>query len=211
MVIAAVAAFALNGGSNSTPHFERRLAFYAVIACWFLFGAVFVFKKRTPGAREAKRDRTAIAGIALEAAGIFMVWFQPLQRKQFAPGPEAVGWGLELLAVIVAAASVVLVHAACRHLGKQWAVSARLVEGHTLIQDGPYRFVRNPIYLGMFGMLLATGLFLTQWIPLLIASLLFILGTYIRIRTEERLLHGAFGSEFEAYTRRVPAFIPGIY
>jgi protein-S-isoprenylcysteine O-methyltransferase Ste14 len=211
VLIAAIAAFALTAGLNSAPNFERQVAFYAVIVCWFVFAAVFVFKKRTPATREAKRDRTAIVGIALEAAGIFMVWFQPLQRKQFAPGPQALGWGLAVLAVIIAAASVALVHAACRHLGKQWAVSARLVEGHRLIQDGPYRFVRNPIYLGMFGMLLATGLLLTQWIPLLIASLLFILGTYIRIRTEEQLLRGAFGSEFEAYTSRVPAFIPGIY
>jgi protein-S-isoprenylcysteine O-methyltransferase Ste14 len=85
------------------------------------------------------------------------------------------------------------------------------VEGHTLIQDGPYRFVRNPIYTGMFGMLLATGLAAGRWIPLLVAIVLFAAGTCIRIRSEERLLRQAFGSEFEEYTRKVPALIPGIY
>jgi protein-S-isoprenylcysteine O-methyltransferase Ste14 len=113
--------------------------------------------------------------------------------------------------VAIAVASTWLVNAAARRLGKQWALAARLVEGHTLIQDGPYRFVRNPIYAGMFGMLVATGLAVTQWIPLLVASLLFIAGTYIRIRSEERLLREAFGSEFEKYARQVPALIPGIY
>jgi protein-S-isoprenylcysteine O-methyltransferase Ste14 len=113
--------------------------------------------------------------------------------------------------VAIAVASTWLVNAAARRLGKQWALAARLVEGHTLIQDGPYRFVRNPIYAGMFGMLVATGLAVTQWIPLLVASLLFIAGTYIRIRSEERLLREAFRSEFEAYARQVPALIPGIY
>jgi protein-S-isoprenylcysteine O-methyltransferase Ste14 len=63
----------------------------------------------------------------------------------------------------------------------------------------------------MFGMMLATGLITTQWIPLLGASVLFIAGTYIRVRSEERLLREAFGAEFEAYARRVPALIPGIY
>jgi protein-S-isoprenylcysteine O-methyltransferase Ste14 len=63
----------------------------------------------------------------------------------------------------------------------------------------------------MFGMLLANGLIVTQWIPLLGACVLFVAGTYIRIRSEERLLREAFGSEFEAYARRVPAFIPGVY
>jgi protein-S-isoprenylcysteine O-methyltransferase Ste14 len=116
-----------------------------------------------------------------------------------------------VLTVAIAVASVWLVNAAARRLGKQWALAARLVEGHELIQDGPYRIVRNPIYTGMFGMLLATGLAAAQWIPLLIAIVLFIAGTYIRMRTEERLLSAAFGSEFEAYARRVPALIPGIY
>ena len=90
-------------------------------------------------------------------------------------------------------------------------LAARLVEGHTLIQDGPYRFVRNPIYTGMFGMLLATGLAAGRWIPLLVGIVLFTAGTYIRIRSEERLLRQAFGSEFEDYVRKVPALIPGIY
>jgi protein-S-isoprenylcysteine O-methyltransferase Ste14 len=40
---------------------------------------------------------------------------------------------------------------------------------------------------------------------------LFIAGTYIRIRSEERLLREAFGSEFEEYARTVPALVPGIY
>ena len=96
-------------------------------------------------------------------------------------------------------------------MGKQWALAARLVEGHTLIQDGPYRFVRNPIYTGMFGLLIATGLAMTRPIPLLLATVLFAAGTYIRIRTEERLLRQAFGPEFDDYARRVPALIPGIY
>ncbi len=150
----------------------------------------------------------------MQAAAYFIVWFHPLLRKPFSPvasGSQVVEWGLAALTVVIAVASVWLVNAAARRLGKQWALAARLVEGHTLIQDGPYRFVRNPIYAGMFGMLVATGLAVTQWIPLLAASLLFIAGTYIRIRSEERLLREAFSSEFEAYARHVAALIPGIY
>jgi protein-S-isoprenylcysteine O-methyltransferase Ste14 len=86
-----------------------------------------------------------------------------------------------------------------------------VLEGHTLIQDGPYRFVRNPIYTGMFGLLLATGLAGGRWIPLFVAVVLFFVGTCIRIRSEEKLLWQAFGLEFEAYRRKVPALIPGIY
>lgn len=200
--------------SDVAQHIAQRAAFYAVIACWWIFLLTFWLRKRPPRAREAKRDRTSLIGMLLQAAAYFCVWSFPLEQKHFSPvrpGSPVVEWGLAVLTVAIAAASTWLVNAAARRLGKQWALTARVVEGHTLIQDGPYRFVRNPIYAGMFGMLVATGLAVTQWIPLLVAIVLFAVGTWIRVRSEERLLREAFGSEFEAYARKVPALIPGTY
>ena len=196
------------------PHVAQSVAFYVVIVCWWLFALTFWLRKRPARAQEAKRDWTSLIGLFLQAMAYLSVWFYPLRQRQFSPvtsGSRVLGWGLAGLTVAIAVASVLLVNAAARRLGKQWALAARLVEGHTLIQDGPYRFVRNPIYTGMFGMLLATGLVAAQWIPLLVAIVLFAAGTYIRIRSEERLLRQAFGPEFEEYARNVPALIPGIY
>lgn len=199
---------------SGTPQLAQRVAFYAVIVCWWIFGLTFWLRKRPPRAREAKRDWTSLIGLSLQAVAYFCVWSYPLQHQQFLPvasGPPVVEWGLALLTVALAVASAWLVNASARRLGKQWALAARLVEGHTLIQDGPYRFVRNPIYTGMFGLLVATGLAVTQRKPLLFAIALFAIGTFIRIRSEERLLRQAFGAEFEEYARKVPALIPGIY
>ena len=199
---------------SETPHLAARAAFYAVVACWWIFGLTFWLRKNPPRAREAKRDRASLRGLLLQAAAYGIVWFSPLQRGRFSPGTygsPVMEWGLAVLTVVIAVVSVWLVNSAARRLGKQWALAARLVEGHTLIQDGPYRFVRNPIYTGMYGMLLATGLAAGRWIPLLAAMLLFAAGTYIRIQSEERLLRQAFGPEFEAYARKVPALIPGVY
>jgi len=68
--------------------------------------------------------------------------------------------------------------------------------------------VRNPIYTGMFGMLLATGLAISHWIGLLIAVIVFAIGTLVRVRSEEKLLREAFGEEFVAYAGKVPAVVP---
>ena len=57
-------------------------------------------------------------------------------------------------------------------------------------------------------MLLATGLAISHWIGLLIAIVVFAVGTAIRVRSEEKLLREAFGEEFEAYARKVPAVMP---
>jgi protein-S-isoprenylcysteine O-methyltransferase Ste14 len=96
-------------------------------------------------------------------------------------------------------------------LGKQWSLAARVLEGHDLITSGPYSVVRNPIYTGMFGMLLATGLAISHWIGLLIAVVIFSIGTAIRVHSEEKLLRAVFGEKFEAYSRRVPAVVPFLF
>ena len=191
-----------------------KAVFYAVIGCWCIFLITFGLRARRSKSQATKRDRSAMAGLFLQAVGYFAVWFSPLCRKQFSaivPMPRAAEMVLAVLTVALAAASVWLVNAASRRLGKQWGLAARLVEGHDLISDGPYRLVRNPIYAGMFGLLLATGLAMSRWTTLLAASAVFVAGTVIRIRSEEKLLRQAFGAAFEKYARDVPALIPGIY
>jgi protein-S-isoprenylcysteine O-methyltransferase Ste14 len=97
---------------------------------------------------------------------------------------------------------------AIQTLGKQWTYEARVIKGHELITGGPYAIVRNPIYLGMFGLMVSIGLVFATWWALLIAVVLFLIGNQIRIRAEERLLRETFGSQFDDYARRVPAFFP---
>jgi len=191
-----------------------KTAFYGLVVCWWLFALTFWLRKRPPRAREAKRDLKSYFGLLLQATGYFIVWLGPLRRGQFLPSdlkPHWLTWAMAVVTVAIAAASVGLVNWAARRLGKQWSLGARLVEDHALIEDGPYRFVRNPIYTGMFGLLIATGLATAHWPALLIAAVLFAIGTSIRVGIEERLLREAFGAQFDDYARRVPALIPWIY
>jgi protein-S-isoprenylcysteine O-methyltransferase Ste14 len=200
--------------TGEIPDPIAKFVFYAVVVCWFLFAATFWLRVRPPKGQVTRRDWTAAFPIVIQAVAYGLLWFRPLQRKYFSPilpMPKAAELMLAVLTVAIAGASVWLVNAAVRRLGKQWAVAARLVEGHKLITDGPYRLVRNPIYTGMFGMLVATGLAVSRWSTLLVAIVIFLAGTYVRVRIEERLLRGQFGSEFDEYTRRVPAVIPGIW
>lgn len=197
---------------NPTPIALIRLA--AVIACWIVFACIFIFRRKPPQQTEAKRDRRSLAGIFLQMCAYALVWFQPPHSAFLPPVPILAGvFGtvFSVFTVGLALASVWFVGVAVRTLGRQWTYAARLIEGHKLITEGPYSIVRNPIYTGMFGMLIATGLACEHWITLLIAIPLFVTGLVIRVRSEENLLRSAFGEEFERYAKRVPAVIPGIY
>lgn len=192
--------------------FLPTVVFAVVMLSWFAFVIVFVARKNPPSAPDSKRDRFSILGIALQGISYPVAW--SVHRPFFTP-IAAIGKQLEVVVavftMIVAIGSVWFVSAAVRTLGKQWSLAARVLEGHKLVTEGPYRIVRNPIYTGMFGMLLATGLAISHWIGLLIAVVVFIVGTLIRVRSEEKLLREAFGAEFTAYERKVPALIPFLF
>jgi protein-S-isoprenylcysteine O-methyltransferase Ste14 len=191
--------------------FWPTLAFSVVMASWFAFVVVFALflRKKPPSVPDSKRERTSIVGIALLGVGYAIVW--SLRRPPFSPivsASQSVEIALAVLTMTVAIGSVWFCSTAVRTLGKQWSITARVLEGHKLITSGPYGVVRNPIYTGMFGMLLATGLAISHWIGLLIAIIVFAVGTAIRVRSEEKLLRETFGEEFEAYERKVPAVVP---
>lgn len=191
--------------------FWPTLAFAVVMLSWFALVVVFALflRQKAPSAPDRKRERTSIVGIALQGVSYAVVW--TLRRPPFTSivsFRKSVEIALAVLTMALAIGSVWFVSAAVRTLGKQWSLAARVLEGHKLITSGPYNVVRNPIYTGMFGMLLATGLAISHWIGLLIAIVVFAVGTAIRVRSEERLLREAFGEEFDAYARKVPAVVP---
>jgi protein-S-isoprenylcysteine O-methyltransferase Ste14 len=186
--------------------------FFGMLAAWVAYFVVFQFRKKLPEAQETKRNKASYWGIGLEAVGYWIIWFFP--RPYFSPivpTPKTGEIVMMVLTIAIGAASVWLCGAARRALGKQWTYRARVVEGHELITQGPYSLVRNPIYLGMFGMLISTGLAVGRWPVLLAAIVIFLIGTEVRIRTEEKLLREAFGEKFDEYSRRVSALIPPVF
>lgn len=195
--------------------FWPTLAFAVVMLSWLAFIVVFasfLTRNKPPSAPDRKREPMSIAGIALQGTSYAVVW--SVHRQSFTPIVPLGRFfeiALAVLAMVLAVGSVWFVSSAVRRLGKQWSITARVLEGHTLITAGPYSIVRNPIYTGMFGMLLATGLAISHWIGLLIAVIVFAIGTAVRVRSEERLLREAFGEEFEAYARKVPAVVPLLF
>src|SRR5262245_22118651 len=178
-----------------------------VVASWVWFFIVFVLRRKT-GGPGARRERISSVGIALQMVAFSLVWL--LQRPLPAAGAnlDALEVARDVLAPPLGFASVAFGLAGVRTLGKQWSYEARLIEGHQLVTEGPYRWVRHPIYTALLGKLLSTNFAFGAWLGLPIAGSIFVVGTLIRIRAEEKLLREALGAAYENYARRVPAFVP---
>ena len=76
-----------------------------------------------------------------------------------------------------------------------------------LVTSGPYRYTRNPVYLGYTLAMLGAGLFTVNlWMSVIAALTAVVTHAWI-IRSEEKHLLARFGFEFECYCRRTRAWI----
>jgi protein-S-isoprenylcysteine O-methyltransferase Ste14 len=197
---------------NIRFEFWPTLVVVVVICCWLIFGGGLVYRALKSSLSHRRRDRASLLGLALQLSGIALVWF--VHRSYFTPIVEtnkALELALVFLAILSGVFSAWMGFAAVRALGRQWSLTARLLEEHELITVGPYRLVRHPIYTALLGMILATGLAVSYWFILLLALSLYWFGTMIRIRSEERLLKAEFGARFDEFARRVPALLPRFF
>ena len=185
------------------------IASVAVLLCWMGFGVVMLRSRMA--AREkstAKRDFRSIFGIALQAVGIAFAWAGPFRFTR--PIGQA-DWIAAILPAAVALASVGLFAWSTRTMGANWSLLARTREDHALVQTGPFAFIRNPIYVALFGMMCAVAIALGHVANLILAVPIYLIGTLMRVSIEERLLSEMFGQAFDDYRRRVKRFIPLIW
>jgi len=155
------------------------------------------------------RQLSSLFVIALQGLGFAIAWnwhgWPPIPLM---PRSHLAQWTVALAAVVLALASVIFGVAAIRILGKQWSLVAKVVEGHLLIRSGPYRIVRHPIYLAMMGLLVATGIAFGTLPGIGLAVGVYLRGTWLRVRFEERLLVAKFGDTYTRYAQEVPAILP---
>jgi protein-S-isoprenylcysteine O-methyltransferase Ste14 len=76
-----------------------------------------------------------------------------------------------------------------------------------LVTAGPYRFSRNPDYLGQALIYAGSSLVARQVWPLLLLPVALTIVTYGVIEREERYLNGRFGAAYREYAARVPRWI----
>ncbi len=76
------------------------------------------------------------------------------------------------------------------------------------VAAGPYRFVRNPMYVGALLLLLGLGLYWRSGVTVLLALPAFVLAHLLVVLYEEPVLRRKFGAEYELYLRHVNRWIP---
>jgi protein-S-isoprenylcysteine O-methyltransferase Ste14 len=178
--------------------------FVAMWGGWFTLWSVMARSVKEAAQSESAGSRLSHVIPLLVAAYLLAARAPlPLLNDRFAPlaiWPAALGAALTFagLAFSVWARFVI---------AGNWSSYVELKRGHELIVEGPYRWVRHPIYTGLLLAFIGSALAVGEWrgvLAVAIAAASF----WRKLRLEEALMRGQFGETYARYAASVPALIP---
>jgi protein-S-isoprenylcysteine O-methyltransferase Ste14 len=188
-----------------------RLMAFASLALCLPIGLYFRIKSQATRERLARREEGLFIMIGLRLGGLIAL----LVFAAYLINPRSVSWlSLPLpswLRWVGAAIGLLVVPALLfwtfSSLGNNLTDTVVTRQRHTLVTQGPYRWVRHPFYDLGFLWGLSLGLLTANWfLSLLGLGAMTMLVT--RTRIEEAKLTERFGDEYRAYARRTGRFFP---
>jgi len=94
-----------------------------------------------------------------------------------------------------------------RTLGRNLTDTVVTRKQHTLVTNGPYRWVRHPLYSSAALAIIGNSLIAANWF-IFVAGCLALLMLVIRTRKEEQNLIAKFGDDYRNYMQRTGRFVP---
>jgi protein-S-isoprenylcysteine O-methyltransferase Ste14 len=179
--------------------------FAALWGAWLLFWLVSARGNKRTATRTGPIWRFSVLAVVL------VVWLGLRRFPEYFERrlvPPDVAW--QYVGLVLTACGLGFTVWARRVLGTNWSATPSLKQDHELIQRGPYRMVRHPIYTGLllaiFGSGLAGGLVWNLAVVGLAAVLLI-----VKLKAEEALLARQFPDAYRQYRQHSKALIPFLY
>lgn len=117
--------------------------------------------------------------------------------------PQVFGWLAALLAVTCLWATFICWH----RMGKSWRMGIDPNDRTQLVCNGPYAYVRHPIY-GLSTLIMIATMVAVPNVLMLAAGVVHLLLLQWEARREERHLTNVHGDEYREYARRTGRFFP---
>lgn len=142
--------------------------------------------------------------------GFLAVFFAPPLEYLYLSETLPRGLTIQLIGLFIIVIAVFL-HLWTRvTLKRMYSGSVQVQPGHTLVREGPYRFVRHPGYAGFILMALGLCIGYSSLIGLIAILILMLPGLAYRMQVEEKYLIEAFGDAYRDYTLTTKRILPGI-
>ena len=111
---------------------------------------------------------------------------------------------------LVLVGGVALMGIAHRHLGKSFHSLMVSKEEHTLVESGPYQWIRHPIYTAYLMAYVGGGLLSSNWVLTVVPVTMYAILVGRRMGKEEKMMEELFGEKYVAYEKRTGRLVPRI-
>jgi protein-S-isoprenylcysteine O-methyltransferase Ste14 len=186
-------------------HHNTLATIWTVFWVLWILPAVFgkrTVRRQTNGSRILQLILLLVAYVLIVNGELGLDWLN-LQLVPEGRASTAVGYGLLMAGMLFAGWARLF-------LGGNWSSSVTLKEDHTLVQSGPYRIVRHPIYTGLLVALLGTAIALGE-LRCFLGVLLAAIAWKIKSKSEETLMVQQFGDQYTRYREQVKGLVPYLW
>jgi protein-S-isoprenylcysteine O-methyltransferase Ste14 len=185
-----------------------KQSFFALFLIWLFIRMPYSKKSLKTESKTKKRVGLENLLVFLNlVSGMFLPLFVVFSTKfDFAAMnlPPIIRW----LALAIYALNLVLFVWCHKSLGKNWSNTLGIREDHKLIQEGPYKMVRHPMYTHFWLLMISQGLILSNWIVLMYGILAWGTLYFLRVGKEEEMMIEEFGDEYKEYMDRTGRLFP---
>lgn len=117
-------------------------------------------------------------------------------------------WPLFAIGLVLMAVGIATRWWAIIVLGRFFTPDVRIQSDQTVVDSGPYRWVRHPSYSGLIICFVGLGLALSNWLSLAVLLVVPSAGLAVRMRTEERALLASLGEPYRQFCASRPRVFP---
>lgn len=203
----------LGWGVRQVPGFfedPARIAYVVVISLLQIFAIAYNPQVgRNRDNRKADLARHRLDLFMIQVFSVAIVILAPFSDR-YAIIPMNFGGIGRIVGLFLLIPGFTLMQVAEKYLDKQFSVEVTLQQNHQLIQNGPYRILRHPRYLGVLLFFTGISFVFQSYLTLLIVMALLLVLLW-RISVEETLMRQEFGAEWEAYCEKSWRIIPFVF
>jgi protein-S-isoprenylcysteine O-methyltransferase Ste14 len=189
----------------------RRVVVYALLGAFF--AGEGLLRQGGPAAslraEQSDRESTRAVGRAFVISILALLAAPLLDARRVGTLPRPRAFFRTGVAAMIAGLAIRVW--AMRALGAAYTRTLRLVEAQRVVQEGPYRLIRHPGYLGTLLVWLGAAVALANGLVMPLVGLAMLRAYSHRMRAEEAMLAETFGADYAAYMRRTWRLVPFVY
>jgi protein-S-isoprenylcysteine O-methyltransferase Ste14 len=197
-----------SGWSPSGKLSPVRIAVNVALGVWVVLEWSIRLRSRLnrQGARLDRNSMLVVVASAVAGVGGGIALARALHQAAM---PDA-RW-LLVTGLVLMGAGIAFRQWAVAVLGRFFTVDVRVHPGQTVVERGPYRWLRHPSYTGLIATFLGLGLALDNWAALAVLAVLPTAGLVYRIHFEERALLDGLGEPYRRFAASRPRLFPGVW